>query len=232
MKWSKTIVQKVKWNNEISNREAKEKVVQKIVAKVKDGDVIGIGTGSTSYLATIAIAEKIREESLNVKAIPAAYEIELLCHELGILTTTLLESKPDWGFDGADEVDPNNWLIKGRGGGLFKEKMIMSCSEVTYILVDDSKFVKSLGEKFAIPVECVPESLNMVRERLAEMGATSMELRLAGGKDGPVITERGNLLLDVRFPVVDSDLDVKLINIVGVVETGLFIGYNVEVITA
>ncbi|MCL2037862.1 ribose 5-phosphate isomerase A [Candidatus Saccharibacteria bacterium] len=231
MKWPADIAQRVEWNNEIINRAAKEQIAQKIAQKVKDGDVIGVGTGSTSYLSTLAIAERIKNENLRVQVIPAAYEIELTCLELGIPVTTLKDMKPDWGYDGADEVNDQNWLIKGRGGGLFKEKMIMSCSEKTYILVDSSKFVKDLGENFAVPVECVPESINMVREQLGNMGATSMVLRLAQGKDGPVITEHGNLILDVRFPVIDADLDKKLKNIVGVVETGLFIGYNIEVIT-
>ena len=230
MKWNET-APKVKWNNAIINKEQKENVVKRIVDKVKDGDVIGMGTGSTSYLATLAIAEKIKNENLNVLAIPAAYEIEMLCRDLGIPVTNLVQNKPDWGYDGADEVSPEKWLIKGRGGGLFKEKLIMASSPITYILVDESKFVNNLCEKFPIPVECTQESINLVSEKLHEMGASSIEMRLAGGKDGPVITEKGNLLLDVIFVEVNESLESALKEIPGVIETGLFMNYNIEVLS-
>ena len=230
MEWKDNTVQKLKWNDEIINRSQKEQVVSKLVSKIKNGDVIAIGSGSTSFLATHAIAKKIKEENLNILAIPAAYEIELLCLNLGIQVTTLSVKKPDWGFDGADEVDSNKWLIKGRGGALLREKMLIASSGVTYILVDESKFVKNLCDKFPIPVECVPESLNLVREKLAELGADSIELRLAKGKDGPIITEKGNVILDVKFSTVGETLERDLKSIVGVVETGLFIGYNIEIL--
>ena len=231
MEWTAKSRSQIEWNGEISNREAKEAIALKIAEKVKDGDVIGIGSGSTSFLATHAIAKKIKAESLNILAIPTSYEIELLCQNLGIPLTTLNHQKPDWGYDGADEVSPQNWLIKGRGGALFREKLLVVCSKITYILVDDSKFVKQIGDKFPIPVECVPESLNLVKEHLYELGALSIDLRLAKGKDGPIITESGNLILDVKFANVTADLEEKLKLIPGVLETGLFIGYNVEIIS-
>jgi len=228
MEWNQK--QKSEWNGDIINREQKEVVVKRIVDKIKDGDIIGVGTGSTAYLATLAISERIKKEGLKVKVIPAAFEIEILCSNLGIPMTTLNEAKPDWGYDGADEVDPNGWLIKGRGGGLFKEKLIMSSSKITYILVDDSKFVNNLCEKFPIPVECSPEALNYVREEIFELGASSIELRLAKGKDGPVITESGNLILDVIFGEVHESLEIDLKSITGVIETGLCIGFNIEIV--
>ena len=230
MNWNQDAIQKVEWNGEITNREAKEVIVQKIVDKVKNGDVIGFGSGSTSFLATHAIAKKIKEEGLDVLAIPTSYEVELLCQNLAIPTTTLNRNKPNWGFDGADEVSPQNWLIKGRGGALFREKLLMASSEITYILVDESKYVDNICEKFPIPVECAPEALHFVREKILELGASSIELRLAKGKDGPIITEYGNLILDVIINNVESNLEKQLKNIPGVLETGLFIGYNIEVI--
>ena len=108
----------------------------------------GFGSGSTSFLAVIAIAEKIREEGVNILAIPTSLEIKMLCSKLNIPTTTLLEKNPDWCFDGADEVDSNGWLIKGRGGAMFKEKLNIVSSKKTYILIDKSKKVNKLGGKF------------------------------------------------------------------------------------
>ena len=240
MMWNENILQKIKWNEEITNREQKEATVKQIALKVKDGDVIGFGSGSTSFLAIHTIAKKIKAENLNVLAIPTSYEVELLCQNLGIPTTTLNKHKPNWGFDGADEVYvdkyPNGenryWLIKGRGGALFREKLIMAASEITYILVDDTKLVNNLGEKFPIPVEVIPEALHFVKESLLKMniGIISMDLRLAKGKDGPIITEYGNFILDVKFSEIKQGTEHVIKNIPGVLESGLFIGYNIEVL--
>ncbi len=227
MDWNKNTVQEINWNGEISNYEAKLRIAKKIAKIVKDGDVIGIGSGSTSFVATQEIAKRIKEEKLNIIGIPTSYEINLLCNQLGIPTTSLTSQKPDWSFDGADEVNDKNWLVKGRGGAMFREKLNIASSEVSYILVDDSKFVDNICDKFPIPVETKPEAINYVRDELFKMGAENVILRLAKGKDGPVITEYGNVILDATFRNVDENLEKKLKNIVGVVETGLFIGYNV-----
>lgn len=227
MNWMEENMQKVAWNGQMSHQEEKQRVAQAIAEKVKDGDVIGFGSGSTSLLATQAIAKKVKEENLHITAIPTSYEINILCVQLGIPTTTLLEAKPDWSFDGADEVNANNWLIKGRGGAMFREKLNIVNSNVTYILVDNSKFVEHLCDTFPIPIECHPYAIHSIREKLFELGAESVEMRLAKGKDGPVITEAGNIIVDAIFRNVQEDLEVKLKSIVGVIETGLFIGYNV-----
>jgi len=230
MKWNETSIQNIKWNGEITNREAKEAIALKITEKVKEDDVIGFGSGSTSFLAIHAVAKKIQKENLNILAVPTSYEIELLCQNLNIPTTTLNKHKPNWCFDGADEVSAENWLIKGRGGAMFREKLIMSASEKTYILIDDTKYVNHICEKFPIPVECLPEALHFVRGELFKLGASSIKLRLAIGKDGPIITEYGNLILDVIFNNVDKSLEKKLKSIPGVLETGLFQNYNIEVL--
>ena len=223
-------MENIEWNTEIKNIESKQKVALKIADKIKDGAVLGFGSGSTSYLAAIAIAEKMKKENIKITAIPTSYEIKMLCGNLKIPTATLLEKKPDWSFDGADEVDEKNWLIKGRGAAMFKEKLNIANSKITYILVDESKFVSKLGEKFKIPVECFPDSINYVEQELVKLGAKEIALRKAISKDGPVITENGNLILDAKFDNIDKELEKKLKNITGVIETGLFIGYNVEII--
>ncbi|MES2809102.1 MAG: ribose 5-phosphate isomerase A [Bacteroidota bacterium] len=232
MDWNSDIIKNQSWAGTISNRAGKQKVADQIVSKIKDGDVIGVGSGSTVYLTLFAIAERIKAEGLNIRAIPTSIEISMACSKLGIPLTSLYEHKPNWCFDGADEVDPNNSLIKGRGGALFKEKLLISSSPVNYIIVDDSKMVDKLGSKFAVPVEVYPQALLLVEAELKALGAKEIVLRLAGGKDGPVITENNNLLLDVRFDSIDNDMERKIKAITGVIESGLFINHNVEVLVA
>lgn len=230
MKWSNKIANKIEWSGEISNREQKEKVAEYIAQRVKNGDVIGVGSGSTAFLAVQAIAKRIKDEGLSITAIPTSHEVSLTCAILEIPTTTLLQKKPDWAFDGADEVDQKNNLIKGRGGAMFAEKLVISSSLESYILVDQSKFVSFLGEKFPVPVEVDPRAINLVETRLEAFKATEINLRLAKGKDGPVITEEGNVILDVRFEKIENDFEKEIKAIPGVIETGLFIGYNVKIV--
>ena len=173
----------------------------------------------------------MKEENLRIRAIPTSRELGMVCNYLQIPVETLLTAKPDWCFDGADEVTPEKWLVKGRGAAMFKEKLLIANSKKTYILVDKSKFVNKPCEKFPIPIEVFPDALYAVKEQLFKLGATSAELRLAIKKDGPVITENGNLILDAKFDNIDETFETKLKNIVGVIETGLFIEYNVEVIS-
>jgi len=232
MNWNSDIINNLGWAGTITNRAGKQRVADQIVSKIKDGDVIGVGSGSTVYLTLFAIAEKIKAEKLNILAIPTSIEISLFCTKLGIPLTTLFEHKPDWCFDGADEVDPNKSLIKGRGGALFKEKLLISTSPLNYIIVDDTKLVDKLGSKFPVPVEIFPQALLHVEEELNKLDATQIILRLAGGKDGPVITENDNLLLDVHFDGIDIDMERKIKSITGVIESGLFINYNIEVLVA
>ncbi len=231
MNWNENVIQKLEWNGEISNLEEKQKIAEKIARLAKDGDIIGVGSGSTSFLAVQAIARKMKAENIKIKAIPTSKELAMVCNYLNIPVTTLMEVKPDWCFDGADEVTPEKWLVKGRGAAMFREKLNIANSSKAYILVDSSKFVKKPCEKFPIPIEVFPDSLYSVKEKLLELGATQEELRLAKKKDGPVITENGNLIIDAKFENVDETFETKLKSIVGVIETGLFIGYNVEIVS-
>lgn len=231
MEWNNNIVDRLKWSDSIVNRNEKESVAKQIAAKVKDGDVIGVGSGSTVYVTLFAIADKIKAEHLTIEVIPSSMEISLACIQLGIPQTSLLNKKPDWTFDGADEVDKECNLIKGRGGALFKEKLLIRNSAETYILVDSSKYVNRLGEKFPVPVEVFPSALSYVENELRTLGAENVELRMAKGKDGPIFTENGNLLLDARFHRIENNLEERIKAITGVIESGLFIGYNVQVIS-
>jgi len=231
MVWENKIATTLQWTKEISNREQKEAVAAKIAERVRDGDVIGVGSGSTSYLALLAISKKVKEQKLNVLAIPTSHEVSLTCSIMGLPTSTLLNARPDWYFDGADEVDPNKNLIKGRGGAMFAEKLVMKSAPENYILVDSSKFVSYLGEKFAAPIEVDPRAVNLVETELAKLGVKEVQMRMAIAKDGPVITEAGNLILDVRFNKIEDGYEKEIKSIPGVIESGLFMGFNPEILT-
>ena len=227
-----TLISTLEWSGTITNRNGKEKVAQVIAAKVKDGDVLGVGSGSTVYMALLAIAERIKTEKLNILAIPTSLEISMFCSKLGIPLTTMFEHTPHWLFDGADEVDPNNSLIKGRGGAMFKEKLLISASPLSYIIVDDSKMVSRIGTNFPVPVEVFPQALLHVEAELKKLGANSIKLRPAVGKDGPIITENNNLILDCYFDEVPDSLERDIKSITGVIESGLFMGYDLEILVA
>ncbi len=208
--------------NHITNKEMKIELAKKIAEKVKDGQVIGFGSGSTSYLAAIEIGKKVKEENLKIKAIPTSEEICKVCEEYNIEIGNLTSDDIDWAFDGADEVDLNGNMIKGMGAAMFKEKLNILSSPLNYILVDESKFVKKLGEKHPVPIEVFPSAMKYVSARLEKIGATSIVFR--------GMTENNNAILDTEFDKIDNKLEEKIKLIPGVIESGLFIGYNVEVI--
>jgi ribose 5-phosphate isomerase A len=227
MNWPKAVYNS--WQGAVSNREAKEELGRRIALKVEDGQVIGVGSGSTAAIAIQKIAERVKSEGLRVTAICTSAEVTLACAAVDLPVGTLLQYCPDWSFDGADEVDGERNMIKGRGGAMFLEKIVMQASPRNYILVDQSKLVARLGEKFAIPVEVLPMALRVVERELARLGTTEQALRLAVKKDGPEITEHGNLILDVRFPQIGKSLERDLAAIPGVIESGLFMGRDIEV---
>ena len=105
----------------------------------------------------------------------------------------------------------------------------MVSANKTFILIDESKIVSKLGEKYPIPIECYPNSMLYVKEKLFQMGAKEIKLRKAVAKDGPVITENGNFILDTKFKVINENLEKQIKCISGVIETGLFIGYDIEI---
>jgi ribose 5-phosphate isomerase A len=225
------------WTGEISNRDAKEQVARQLAAQASDGDVIGIGSGSTSFLALLALAGRVSDEGLRVRCVPTSYEISGYCTELGLDVTDLSNARPDWCFDGADEVDPQHNLIKGRGGAFVREKLVFAAARRRFILVDDSKFVPRIGAKFTLPLEVIPEAVNLVRTTLREILGAVPVVRPAGGKDGGVITEQGGLIMDLALSAEllaahpPVELEALLNNTVGITGTGLFAGYELEVLS-
>jgi ribose 5-phosphate isomerase A len=233
VEWPKSKNDDATWREKISNYAAKERIAREMAARLRDGDVVGVGSGSTSLLTLHALVEVAHQKGLRFRAITTSLELEIACAELGVATLSLLEARPEWSFDGADEIDAERNMIKGRGGAMVREKLIMSASPERYVLADESKLVTRLGQSVPIPVEVIPEALELVQSRLHENFAIlSSDLRLAVAKDGPIITEYGNLILDVRFSEVRPELDTALNSLPGIVGTGLFIGFAPTLLSA
>lgn len=192
---------------------------------VRDGAIVGLGTGSTVAYAIEELGRRVREEGLRIVGIPTSYQAAGLARCGGIPVRTLDDvDRVDIALDGADEVDPEKNLIKGGGAAHTREKVIDALADYFVTVVDDSKLVSRLGEKSPVPVEVIPMALAPVMRRFEAMGGRPV-LRVAVKKDGPVITDQGNFVVDVRFPSIDNpkDLESTLNNIPGVVENGLFV---------
>ena len=214
------------WKNNVDNKQEKLRLAKRIAKRVKDGDVIGFGSGSTSYIAAEEIARRVEEEALNIIAIPTSNIIEDLCKNLGIETKKYGEEKIDWCFDGADEVDSHNWLIKGMGAALYREKLNIKASNENYILVDDSKFVEKLGQNHPVPIECEHSKVNEIMKELEKIGAHDIKIVESKETRGPLITDNGNVILHAWFDDIKPEYEELINKIDGVIENGLFIGYD------
>ncbi len=193
-------------------------------ALIEDGMVIGLGSGSTAVQLTYALAQRIREGLRIVGAVPTSKATEQLAYQLGIPLTTLDDHPElDIDIDGADEIDGTLGLIKGAGGALLREKIVAASSRRFVVIADITKQVSILGMKMPLPVEIIPFALSPVRKQLEALGA-SISLRLVG--ENVFITDNSNFILDCTFPggIPDAPvLQAAVKEIVGVVETGLFI---------
>jgi len=211
--------------------DKKRLAAEKAVELVQDGMKVGLGTGSTAYFAIKAIGRLVRD-GYDLLAVPTSIASEKQARELNIPIATLEEAGTlDLTIDGADEVDGNLDLIKGMGGALLREKIVAYSTRNQVIVVDDSKLVLDLGTKFPLPVEVVPFSHGRTRLFMEELGCRA-ELR---GGPAPFITDNGNLIYHLHFEhgIRDPyDLQMKLKEIPGVVETGLFLKMAKKVIVA
>jgi ribose 5-phosphate isomerase A len=199
-------------------------------AMVKSSMKLGLGTGSTAIHAVRRVGELLANGTLrDISAFVTSFQTEIECEKLGIpfysLNSRELSSGLDLTIDGADEVDPKSRLIKGGGGAMLIEKLAAYSSSSFAIIVDESKIVDNLALAFPVPVEVIPEARVQVSKALEKFGANVM-LREALRKAGPVITEHGNLILDIRFssPVDPVQLETEINKIPGVVENGFFTG--------
>jgi ribose 5-phosphate isomerase A len=208
-------------------QEQKQKSALEAVKHVKDGFVVGLGSGSTAAFAIEAIGERIKQENLHIMGIPTSYQAFLLAVECKIPITTLDEHPEiDLTIDGADQVTPELNLIKGMGAAMAREKIVAAASKLNIIIADQQKKVKLLGENNqVVPIEVLPFAISLVKQKLVEAGGKPT-VREGKGKLGPVITDNGNAILDTYFGEIKkpADLAVKVKMIPGVVETGFFVG--------
>ncbi len=197
---------------------------------VGDGMIVGLGTGSTAAYVIKAIGERIKEEGIDIMAVPTSLDSEILAAECKIRLTTLSENPIlDLAIDGADQVDPRLNLIKGKGGALTREKIVAYSAKKFVVCVDESKVVDILDD--VVPLEVVSFARNLVENRVRDMGGKP-ELRMAVKKIGPVITDNGNLIIDVDFGKIEEPelLAREISSIVGVLEHGIFTDvYDVHV---
>lgn len=208
-------------------QEAKRNAALEAVKHVEDNFVVGLGSGTTVAFAIEALGKRVKAEKLKIMGIPSSYQAFQLAVQHGILVTSLDEHPIiDVTIDGADQVTPELYLIKGMGAALLREKIVAAASKYNIIIVDESKRVKVLGENNQpVPIEVLPFALSLVRNKIAALGGTS-SVREGKGKLGPIVTDNGNIIIDVNFGLIHNpqELSVKVKSIPGVVETGFFVG--------
>jgi len=207
--------------------KAKKNAALRAVEQVKDGFVVGLGTGSTAAYAIEEIGKRVKRAKLHVLGVPTSYQAFLLGIRSGIPMTTL-EEHPivNLTIDGADQIDHELNLIKGMGGALAREKIVAHASKKLVIVADENKKVRILGEgNYSVPIEALPFAIPLVMHEIKGMKGRPV-LREGKGRVGPVITDNGNIIIDANFGLIrkPSKLEIKLKRIPGVVETGLFVG--------
>jgi len=205
----------------------KQIVADSAIKEVKSDMILGLGSGSTAALMIKSLANEIRSGKLqNIRGVATSFQSEVLALELNIPLIDLASvSKIDLAIDGADEVDPSFQLIKGGGACHVREKLVASKASKLLIVVDETKLVKNLNQSFPLPVEVLPNAWKQVQEVILEMNGNST-LRMATKKAGPVVTDQGNLILDVMFNdgiKNPKKIEMTINNIPGVLENGLFI---------
>ena len=214
--------------------QMKQAVAAAAVEQIKDGMVLGLGSGSTAALMIQALGAKLASGELrDIVGVTTSFQGEVMAAELGIpLRNLTAVDRIDLAIDGADEVDPCFQLIKGGGACHVQEKLVASRADRFVVVVDSTKIVDRLNLGFLLPVEVLPGAWRQVQGRLAELGGIA-DLRMAQCKAGPVVTDQGNLVLDVSMAggIGDpEDLEGRINNLPGVLENGLFVNLTDEVL--
>jgi len=206
---------------------AKRNAAYAAIEHIKNGMVVGLGSGTTAAYAITALGERRKHENLQILGIPSSYQAFQLAVQNGIVMTTLEENPIiDVNIDGADQIDPQLNLIKGLGAALAREKIVAASSRHNIFIAEEKKKVSVLGEgNHPVPIEVLPFAIALVQRRIQAFGGSPL-LRETRGKLGPVISDNGNAIMDAAFGVIDDPtlLEHQLKMIPGVVETGLFIG--------
>ena len=206
--------------------DAKRKAILKALGPIKNGWVIGLGSGTTMALMVTELARFARGRRLDLSVVPTSHQMENLAILYSLRILSLNEvTTIDYAIDGADQVEvPTLNLIKGGGAAMFREKVVDSAAHRVAIVVDERKLTKHLGEKQAIPLEVSPFAQRFVQTRVTKMGGRA-RLREGNGKVGPIVTDNGNLILDADFGKLENPgaLERKLKMVPGLIETGLFL---------
>jgi ribose 5-phosphate isomerase A len=204
----------------------KEEVGKAAAALVKSNSIVGLGTGSTTAYAIQHIGERLKSGDLkDIVGVPTSFQAEVLAKQYGIPLTTLdAIDHIDIAIDGADEVDPQKNLIKGGGAAHTREKVVDYLANQFIVVVDGGKVVDKLGSVFAVPVEVIPMAITPVMNAISKLDGKP-ELRMGIKKAGPVITDQGNMVVDVKFDSIPdpASLEKILNNIPGVLENGIFV---------
>jgi ribose 5-phosphate isomerase A len=212
----------------------KELVALEASKLVKNGMIIGLGTGSTANYFIDALARRQAEESLQITTVSSSTISAMKAQAAGLKVQSIAHlNKIDLYVDGADEITPNLTLLKGRGQDLVMEKLLAKAADQFVVVADKSKLVSRIGEKFVIPIEVIPSAWQLVKHSLEKSGAMG-DIRLNAGKDNVAITAHGSYVLDMTFPVElnDSALNTLLNNTPGIVEHGIFYGFTDLVLVA
>ena len=212
----------------------KQIVADAAIKEVESEMILGLGSGSTAALMIKSLADEIHSGKLkHIRGVATSFQSEVLALELDIPLIDLASvSRIDLAIDGADEVDPSFQLIKGGGACHVREKLVASKAEKLLIVVDETKMVQNLNKTFPLPVEVLPNAWKYVKDRISEMNGFST-LRMATKKAGPVVTDQGNLILDVLFDdgiKNPKDIERSINNIPGVLENGLFVDITDKVL--
>ena len=214
--------------------QMKQAVALAAVDQIENGMILGLGSGSTAALMIEALAMKIKSgEIKDVVGVTTSFQGEVLASELGIPLKSLSSvSTIDLAIDGADEVDPKFQLIKGGGACHVQEKLVAALAKKFIVVVDSTKLVKKLNLDFKLPVEVLPSAWKQVQKTLQDLGGEG-NLRMAQKKAGPIVTDQGNLILDLSFSNgIDQPelLESQINNIPGVLENGLFVNLTDQVL--
>ena len=206
--------------------DAKRRAGESAADAVSDGMVVGLGTGSTAAYAIRELGRRV-DSGLDIRGIPTSHGARRLARDVGIPLTTLAESTPDVAIDGADQVAGFD-LIKGGGAAHAREKLVDSAAERFLVVADETKLTEPLDA--AVPVEVLPDAVPVVERELTALDGAP-ELRAAERKDGPVVTDNGNLVVDCAFGAIAEPgaLATDIAALPGVVEHGLFVGLADEV---
>lgn len=214
--------------------QMKQAVADAAVQQIQNGMVLGLGSGSTAALMIQALGAKLASGELkDIVGVTTSFQGEVLAAELDIPLLSLnAVDRIDLAIDGADEVDPSFQLIKGGGACHVQEKLVACRADRFVVVVDSSKLVDRLNLGFLLPVEVMAGAWRQVQQQLQAMGGAA-ELRMATRKAGPVVTDQGNLVLDVRFEggiANPAELERSINNLPGVLENGLFVNLADQVL--